>query len=360
MFFLAGVLGMMALGSVVIASTGGLQDDDELPERDVPDTGTQLTDDLILDDDPGSMRGDDVGDPPDSDTNDGTGGDDADAGVAENGVTDRMAAGEGVFDSGVIDNMPGGAGVVDTGETLVLISPEAAVDSGGEDEDGDAAEPDGVSGAPPSLPNAASALKAPMSPMSNEEAATGSLFARLGLINMAGLDDGSGIGTAGMPAGGPEADDIASTEADTLSGDFSNDASSGGSEDDIQSSVASDETGLNAEGSNAPYSGAVDTVSLGPEGGGGADAMMPGHWLTGEAAMMLDYDAAEDQIVIVYDDSELDTAPEVEMRVSKTNSDVTEILLNGQVLTMLPTADAPALDQLFLVGESLAAQVALA
>ncbi|MEQ5869973.1 hypothetical protein J4E08_08670 [Sagittula sp. NFXS13] len=359
MFFLAGVLGMMALGSVVIASTGGLQEDDELPEQDIPDTGTQLTDDLILDDDPGSM-GDDVGDPAGSDANDGTGGDDANAGVAENGVTDRMAAGEGVFDSGVTDNMPGGAGVVDTGETLVLISPEAAVDSGGEDEDGDATEPDGVSGAPPSLPGDASALKAPMSPMGNEEAATGSLFARLGLINMAGLDGEPGIGTAGVPAGSPEADDIASTEADTLSGDFSNDASSGGSGGDIQSGVASDETELNAEGSNAPYSGAADTVSLGAEGGEGADAMMPGHWLTGEAATMMDYDAAEDQIVIVYDDSALDTAPEVEIRVSKTNSDVTEILLNGQVLTMLPTADAPALDQLFLVGESLAAQVALA
>jgi hypothetical protein len=81
-------------------------------------------------------------------------------------------------------------------------------------------------------------------------------------------------------------------------------------------------------------------------------------WATGSpqrggAATLGDYDPSEDQIVIVFDDSGAHE-PEVSIRASETDPDISEIVLDGVVLTTLPTAGAPPLDALVLVGESLA------
>ena len=85
-----------------------------------------------------------------------------------------------------------------------------------------------------------------------------------------------------------------------------------------------------------------------------------GDWFTGAASELVDFDAGEDQIVIVYDDSDGAEEPEIEIRVSASDPAMTEIVMDGQVLSFMPTEDAPPIEALVLVGESVAAQMALA
>ncbi|ASP20747.1 hypothetical protein ANTHELSMS3_02067 [Antarctobacter heliothermus] len=79
-----------------------------------------------------------------------------------------------------------------------------------------------------------------------------------------------------------------------------------------------------------------------------------------EPIEQLDYDAAEDQLLIVFDDSTPGPEPQLEMRLSKDDPDTTEIRLGGRVLANLPTDEAPPLSSIFLVGESDAAALGLA
>lgn len=69
----------------------------------------------------------------------------------------------------------------------------------------------------------------------------------------------------------------------------------------------------------------------------------------------LDYDAEEDQLVIVYDDSAGGPEPELEISAREDDPDTTDIRLGGTVLASLPTAEAPPLSSIVLVGESDAA-----
>ena len=73
----------------------------------------------------------------------------------------------------------------------------------------------------------------------------------------------------------------------------------------------------------------------------------------------LDYDAEEDQLVIVYDDSAGGPEPELEISARKDDPDTTDIRLGGAVLASLPTAEAPPLTSIVLVGESDAAALDL-
>ncbi|MCR9274076.1 MULTISPECIES: hypothetical protein [Mameliella] len=74
----------------------------------------------------------------------------------------------------------------------------------------------------------------------------------------------------------------------------------------------------------------------------------------------LDYDAEEDQLVIVYDDSAGGPEPELEVSAREDDPETTEIRLGGTVLASLPTAEAPPLSLIVLVGESDAAALDLA
>ncbi|BBU57991.1 hypothetical protein KU6B_42560 [Mameliella alba] len=74
----------------------------------------------------------------------------------------------------------------------------------------------------------------------------------------------------------------------------------------------------------------------------------------------LDYDAEQDQLVIVYDDSAGGPEPELEVSAREDDPETTEIRLGGTVLACLPTAEAPPLSSIVLVGESDAAALDLA
>lgn len=74
----------------------------------------------------------------------------------------------------------------------------------------------------------------------------------------------------------------------------------------------------------------------------------------------LDYDAVEDQLLIVFDDSGDGPEPELELRIREDDPDTTEIRLGDRVLAILPTDEAPPLSSIILVGESDAAALGLA
>lgn len=73
----------------------------------------------------------------------------------------------------------------------------------------------------------------------------------------------------------------------------------------------------------------------------------------------LDYDPASDQLLIVFDDSAGGAEPELDMRISDTNPDVTEIRIGETVLARMSSDEAPPLSDIVLVGESDAAALGL-
>ncbi len=158
--------------------------------------------------------------------------------------------------------------------------------------------------------------------------------------------------------------------ADTLRGGTGQDTLFGGWDNDLLSGVERDETGQDTDGRDYLNGGdGDDTIEIGAgdivTGGDGEDVMILGDWAMGadidEAAQLMDYDASEDQLVIVFDDSD-ETAeePEVTLQPSPDNPDVTEILLDGTVISTLPTTDAPPLEAIVLMGQSAAESLALA
>lgn len=74
----------------------------------------------------------------------------------------------------------------------------------------------------------------------------------------------------------------------------------------------------------------------------------------------LDYDADEDQLLIVFDDSAAGPDPELELRISEGDPSTTEVRVGDAVLARLPTVGAPPLSAIVLVGESDAAALGLA
>ncbi|SNS63572.1 hypothetical protein [Antarctobacter heliothermus] len=100
----------------------------------------------------------------------------------------------------------------------------------------------------------------------------------------------------------------------------------------------------------------IEPAEAVPEQGVPGDAMANAR---SEPVERLDYDATEDQLLIVFDDSTPGSEPELELRISKDDPDTTEIRLGDRVLAHLPTDEAPPLSSLILVGESDAAALGL-
>ena len=101
----------------------------------------------------------------------------------------------------------------------------------------------------------------------------------------------------------------------------------------------------------------ADTLEIGAgdvaTGGEGADLFLLGDWIDGtEAATLMDFDPAEDQLMVLYQDIPGQPDPELSIRASAVSPGVVEILLDGEVLAELPEADAPTLDSIVLIAES--------
>jgi len=144
--------------------------------------------------------------------------------------------------------------------------------------------------------------------------------------------------------------------ADTLSGGLGEDTLFGGWDNDLIDDVDGTDYLNGGEGADTIAVGDGDVAT----GGADEDTFVLGEWMTSGSASLTDFDAQEDQLMIVFDDSETEEEPEVEVRVSATDPTLSEIVLDGVVLSTLPTADAPTPETLVLVGESVVAQLSLA
>ncbi|WGW03991.1 calcium-binding protein [Tropicibacter oceani] len=160
--------------------------------------------------------------------------------------------------------------------------------------------------------------------------------------------------------GGDGADALLGREgADTLDGGLGEDTLFGGWDNDLLIGVERDADGLDVDDADYLNGGdGDDTIAIGTgdivTGGEGADVLVLGDWIADKAAQLMDFDASEDQIVVVYDDSNEEDDPELELRVSADDPELSEIVVNGVVLGTLATVGAPSVDAIVLVGESAA------
>lgn len=232
-------------------------------------------------------------------------------------------------------------------------------------------------------------------PPLSEDGAT-SLFAQMGILEAPGLidrggdsddlmrgsagsdllDGGAGadsvLGGAGddQLSGGGGQDSLQGGEgADTLHGEASGDRLEGGAGPDTLFGGWDNDLLTGAEDGEAwrDYlnGGAGDDTLRGGDGdvltgGAGADILVLDPSGEGAAIEIMDFDAAQDQIVILYEETGGGAAPEIDMRPHPEDPELAEILLDGRVVSTLPRDALPGVEGILLVPESAAAQLGLA
>ncbi|MFW2588883.1 calcium-binding protein [Sagittula sp. SSi028] len=345
MFFLAGVLGMMALGSVVIASTS-VSDDDEYIEDEGVAPAVQ---DVVLPEEAASSV-DPVAEP-------------TDPVAAEAPEGGTLFARLGLINvDGADPDLPVDAMQSGGSDTDLLDGAEGAdrlIGLGGDDlmhGFGGADQLDGGAGADTLHGEAGNDR---LSGGAGDDALFGHDGADI-LDGGAGADVADGGLGGDMLRGGTGDDALHGREgADTLIGGEGEDTLFGGWGDDLVVGVAPNVFGADMDGADYLNGGdGDDSLLAGSEdvlhGGAGADMMVLGHWITGQGAALADFDSTEDQLVIVYDDSDAEADPELTTRASANDPEMSEIVLDGQVLAEMPTLDLPDPQAMVLVGESLA------
>lgn len=111
----------------------------------------------------------------------------------------------------------------------------------------------------------------------------------------------------------------------------------GGAGDDTLVGVQLDTFGMDQSGANILNGGSGDDVLIAGQGdslhgGEGSDQFALGDWLAGqEPAVILDYSADADQIVLYYDAAQI-TAPDVTVTFNSDDPTVAEIRLDGHVI----------------------------
>lgn len=322
MFWLAGILGLLAVGSVsFLGDEDGAEEADEPAEAGIdPAAETDLGDLLADPPDPGEaggaedlvLSGDDMGE-----TLTGGSGDDQINGYRGDDLVDGGAGGDDLHGAHGDDTLSGGAG-----------------DDTAHGQDGD----DSLSGG------------------DGDDA----LYGHEGADTLVGNTGDDSL------HGGDGADNLQGNQGDdALHGGLGNDALVdgegddtlfGGHGDDLISGLA--ETGeggtdyLNGgDGADTLVAGADDVVTAGD----GADRIVLGDWIGAEhAARLMDYDAAEDQLVLVWD-LDAPEPPEIDVIEDADQPGLSRVMVNGteiaQVrgggltaadIVLVDPADAPA------------------
>lgn len=336
MLFLAGLVGMMVLGSVAVVSTADPEEDDLLESSDEQENAHQApsSTSATLDPQAGSLFAQ-MG---------LINSFDSDAGlIAEGGQTDDILEG-----TGKTDLLGGGDGA----DSLWGLDGDDQLHGGSGADDlqgGRGADTLHGDGGDDHLSGGADA---------------DDLFGHDGNDTLHGNagDDAlqGGLGDDWL-AGGAGNDALHGREgADRLDGGAGEDTLFGGWDNDVLIGLEEGEEArdyLNgADGDDTLIGGAGDVLT----GGDGADVLVLGDWIVSAPVALMDYDASEDQIVIVYDDTESDDAPLVELRTSPEDAALSQILLDGVPVSSVSQEHAPDLSDIVLVPQSAAAQIGLA
>ena len=165
-----------------------------------------------------------------------------------------------------------------------------------------------------------------------------------------------------MMDGGGDDDRLMGREGnDSLTGGTGEDTLFGGWDNDLLDGTVTDQDGVDrdtgdylngGDGDDVIITGSGDTV----HGGEGKDSIILGQWITEHAADLTDFDAEQDQLIVVYDDSNPDIKPVLETRASSDDPELSEIVVNGTVLAQMPTKDLPDIDAIFMIGESMSGE----
>ncbi|MCA0939067.1 hypothetical protein LCM08_07665 [Salipiger pacificus] len=177
----------------------------------------------------------------------------------------------------------------------------------------------------------------------------------------AGDDEAQGGLGADHLLGGPGRDALLGREgADTLIGGDGVDTLFGGGGNDLLSGVTPGEGATDTDvtdylnggsGKDALWIGRGDMAS----GGADEDDFYLGDWIDGgEAAELVDFDPVQDRLIVVWSG---DAAPTLDLRASEEAPGMTEIRADGELLALLPEADAPGLESIALLEASRAGPI---
>jgi len=354
MMFLAGVMGLMAVGATALYSVTSLFDPDETEEEssspqstDGDDTGDGSGPDVI-----GSLL-----DPPDTDT---TGTPDEETPAPGPDPSDT-----GVFPTDSLDDPDG-----------EIISGDSADDTieGGDGNDFlyGYAGADDVSGADGNDQLHGAEGDDTLSGGEGNDVLHGEDGDDLG-VGDAGNDELYGHNGADTLIGGGG--------ADSLVGGAGNDVLEGGDDDDVLHGVLGDDTLTGGDGADTLFGGWGDDVVNGLadgvddqvadylNGGGGddliiaggddivtagsgADSIALGDWLSQEhQAEILDFAVEEDQLMLVYDDISGEE-PEVALEADEDDPSSQHVVMNGVRIAVVANAEGLSLDHIVLVGQS--------
>lgn len=149
---------------------------------------------------------------------------------------------------------------------------------------------------------------------------------------------------------------IGGAGADVLFGGWGNDVLSGILHDPIGKDDNASDFLNGGGGDDSIVAGAGDIVT----GGDGADEIVLGSWIIGsEAAQILDFEAEEDSLVLVWDDStDGSLAPRITVSADPASSGQTLVLMNDDVVAKV-TGTALLPDNIALIPLSTATQVGL-
>ncbi|SPF80001.1 calcium-binding protein [Pseudoprimorskyibacter insulae] len=325
MLWLAGLMGIMVLGSVAVVTTGLPEDDIDLPDDPAQDEdlGTMPLPDPVSDPNdfelPSIFRAQSANAPTGMKLL-GTGDSDTLGGELGTDLINGMGGDDFLSGDGGDDQIWGGAGddIVMGGDQNDTLHGE----SGGDAIAGGAGQDD--------------------------------LYGHDGDDTLTG-DDGDDALYGGLGAdilnGGAGADALLGREGDdTLIGGTGHDTLQGGAGNDALIGFDDDETDyLNgADGDDLLIAGLGDVLS----GGDGSDTFLLGDWLRTDAAALTDFSPQDDRMVVVYDDLDMPSAPEVSIGPSTDDPDTVEIRLNGDVVGTVPAKDAPMLHDIIVMAES--------
>ena len=190
------------------------------------------------------------------------------------------------------------------------------------------------------------------------------LFGHDGADNLeGGTGDDSLVGSAGNDhLRGDDGDDAlhGDLDDDTLDGGMGQDTLFGGWGDDVVIGVADDDTTEETDdidgrdylngggGDDLIIAGRDDIVTA----GAGEDSIMLGDWLSQDhQAEVLDFSAAEDSLMVFFDDSD-GTDPEVSLEADEENGSNQHIVLNGVRIAMIANAGGLSLGHITLLPQS--------
>jgi hypothetical protein len=149
---------------------------------------------------------------------------------------------------------------------------------------------------------------------------------------------------------------------DTLSGGLGNDSLFGGWGNDLLNGVEDDTATAGIQDiDQADFlngGGGDDTILAGQDdivtAGAGNDTIVLGDWITeGHAAQIIDFNADEDSILLIWDDAAGDE-PTIDLAPHPTDTDLTQILMDGEAVADVDADSHIVLTDIALIPQSLA------